>query len=104
MSSSNGQHKSFRVVYPGAVLSRFRELVEGITNPVERERISWAVRLIDRALRTRADEFGEPRFHHRHLHLIVRHGSIRPVSAQFGLHEEQPVVFVQDLRPLSFGD
>lgn len=46
-------------------------------------------------------EFGEPLYHLQKLNLQIRHGAISPLVVTYGVHLEQPLVFIQGFRLLS---
>jgi hypothetical protein len=62
-----------------------------------------AIRKILYRLRTAPQEFGEPLYRLPVLKMQIRQAVIRPLAVNFGVCEEQPLVFLNGIRLLGPG-
>lgn len=93
-SPGNGKPRRYRVSYSGALLKvvnelRYEAFLSGRAPQFER---AWKVIL----LRLRSDPwaFGEYVRRYAHLKLKAYVGSVYPITVQFAIHEELPMVVI----------
>src|SRR3954464_15583578 len=84
----------FKIVYSAVVKAKIKELHFKAIARGDVQAFPAALVAIDQDLRTRSRTFGEPLYN---LHnLQIRMGARRPVVVYWGVHDEEPVVFVRD--------
>ena len=99
MASSNG--KSGYEVHNSAIIAQeFRRLQRQATRQGRGEEFLRAARAIYNRLRQDPNEFGEPLYRLSALRMQVRCGVIRPLSVDFAVCEDRPLVFIKTLRLL----
>jgi hypothetical protein len=59
-----------------------------------------AARLIDRRLRTDPRAYGDPIKIHSNARIDERRGGVAPLFVYYGVHQDQPEVFIREFRDL----
>jgi hypothetical protein len=65
------------------------------------QRFLTALRAVVERLQRDPHAFGEPLYRLPALKLLVYHGVLAPLVVDYGVHEEQPLVFIRGVRVLS---
>ena len=86
----------FRVVYSEKVRNQFLAIVKKAALAGLRKLVLDTAKAIHQNLQDQPREFGEILYHLEEAKLEVRLGVKAPLAVIFGVHEEQPVVFVKE--------
>jgi hypothetical protein len=94
IATGNGKRRRYRVSYSGVVLKVFKELryEAFLSGRLEQFDHAWGV--IMERLRSDPLGFGEFIQPYPHLQLQARVGSVYPITVQFGVHEQLPMVII----------
>jgi hypothetical protein len=91
---SNGG--SYRVLASQNLAATFRRLYRQAKQEGRADEFMSAVRRVAQRLLRSPLDFGEPLYRLPALHLEVRHGAIGPLLIYFAVHENRPLVFIQE--------
>jgi hypothetical protein len=100
MSAPNGDYP-FRLELSGAIAKTIRRLQRQASAEGRGKQFLRAIRRIIHRLRTNPANFGEPLYRLPILRIHIRCAAIRPLSVDFGICEDQPLVLLKAVRLLS---
>src|SRR5262245_14482505 len=99
--STGGNGQSYEVRLSQATRVRIKQLhLQAAQQGKGTEFIRAFREIIDR-LRWDPHTFGEPLYHLPALRLQIRQGVIQPLSVDYGVHEQKPLVFIRGVKVLS---
>jgi hypothetical protein len=90
----NGKPLRYRISYSGVIAKVIQELRYGAFLSGQAQKFDRAWRAIIERLRDDPWAFGEFVRSYPHLKLQAYVGSVYPITVQFGIHEELPMVIV----------
>jgi hypothetical protein len=88
----------YKVVCLDLAKRQMADLATVATTEGRIDQMIGALRVILQQLRTRPVEFGEQRYHLRHLHLLIYEGAVAPIGVCYGIHEENRFVVIRSFR------
>lgn len=99
--SGNGQPPFYRVSMSGETKTEIRRFHRQAVEAGNGQQFLSAYRRICNQLKQSPKVFGEPLYHLPALKLAIRMGVIIPLVVVYGVHDEQPHVFIRGFEVLS---
>ena len=99
--SSSGEGGGYEVHNSAAIARAFLELQRQAAQQGRGEELLRAARLVYDRLRQDPNELGEPLYRLPALRMQVRCAVIRPLSVDFAICEDRPLVFIKAVRLLA---
>ncbi len=100
-SHGNGAPVIYSVRFAGMAREQAIQLFQKALLTGNEKRFIAAFRKVHDQLQRRPHEFGEPVYRLAALRLMVYTGAVDPIVVDYGVHEEQPLVFVRLVRAMS---
>ena len=101
--SSNGEH-SFQIEISGAIAATIRQLQRQASREGRGLEFLRALRRVAHRLHRDPNRFGEPLYRLPGMHMQVRCAAIIPLSVNFAVYEDRPLVYIQVVKLLSAGE
>lgn len=101
MTSPDNGRRSFQLSFSGVIAEEIRRLQRRASRQGHGEAFLSALRRIVDRLHYDPNEFGEPLYRLSALRLQVRWAVIRPLSVDFAVCEDRPLVFITTIKLLS---
>src|ERR1700730_14916751 len=98
MSSASA---SFRVVYLGKVREKLKEILQKAKKVGKLERCAQALLEMNRRLAQDPLGLGELKATLRRMNVLVHVGFVRPLLVEFGVQEQQRIVFVKRIEAVT---
>lgn len=100
MASSDNGRQSFQISFSELIAEAIRQLQRRASLQGRGEEFLQALRAVVDRLQHDPNEFGEPLYRLSALRLQVRCAAIRPLSIDFAVCEDRPLVFIKAVRLL----
>jgi hypothetical protein len=100
MASSGNGRQSFQISFSELIAEAIRQLQRRASLQGRGEQFLQALRAVVGRLQRDPNEFGEPLYRLSALRLQVRCAVIRPLSIDFAVSEDRPLVFIKAVKLL----
>jgi hypothetical protein len=100
-TQGNGQPTTWHVDMSGATKTQLKQLHQRAMQSGNGPRFLAALEQILNKLRTAPTDFGEPLYELPALRLLVRQAVVAPLVVDYGVYQDQPVVFIRGFKVLS---
>ena len=104
MSSPEKGEPPFQIAFSGAIAEALRQLQRRASRQRRGEEFLLALRRVVERLHTDPHEFGEPLYRLTALRMLVRCAVIRPLSVDFAVCEDRPLVVIKAVKLLALRD
>jgi len=99
-SHGNGPPLVYEIHFSGNAPEQVKQRFHEATKAGKGKRFLRALRTIIEHLRHHPHTFGDPLYRLPALKLLVYHGVVAPLLVDYGVHEEQALVFIRSVRVL----
>lgn len=100
-SHGNGSPRVYVVRLSGKAREQVKQRLDEAVGTAGKKRLLVALRTIVERLQRQPHAFGEPLYRLPALRLQVYQAAVAPVSVVYGVHEDQPYVFIRSVLTLS---
>lgn len=101
MASSDNGSRTFQISFSGVIAEQIRRLQRRASRQGRGEEFLLAMRAVVDRLHHDPSEFGEPLYRLAVLRMQVRCAVVRPLSMEFAVCEDRPLVFIKAVELLS---
>ena len=91
----------YQVIASGPAKAALLDLVHKALRKGMHQAVLAAAKTIVERLETDPSGFGEPSHRLSALKLVIHAAIVPPLTVTYGVHEEQPLVFISEFKPLS---
>jgi hypothetical protein len=91
----------YKVTAPGPVKESLHDLMQKALQRGMYDAVVAAAKTIAQRLQADPLAFGDPTFRMSALKLLMHTVIVPPLVVTYGVHEEQPHVFIREIKPLS---
>jgi hypothetical protein len=100
-SQGNGPPRLYVVRFSGIAKKQAKQRFQEALQAGNDKRFIAALRRILDQLQRQPLTFGEPLYRLPALQLVVYHAAVAPVAVDYGVHEQQPFVFIRGVQAMS---
>jgi hypothetical protein len=100
-SHGNGSPRVYGVHFAGKAKEQVKQRLDDAVGIEGKKRLLAALRTIVERLQRQPHTFGEPLYRLPALRLMVYQAAVAPLIVVYGVHEEQPHVFIRSVQTLS---
>jgi hypothetical protein len=97
----NGPPRLYVVRFVGTAKEQVKQRFREALHKGNEKRYIAALRTIIEQLKRQPVTFGEPLYRLPALQMVVYHAAVAPVAVDYGVHEQQPFVFIRGVQAMS---